>query len=64
LQKKMAQKEAHAKWYQNNKDEYNKKHFCAVCGGSFSKTHTNQHIATKKHQNALLKLNEFVAEEF
>ena len=64
LEKKKLQKEAHAKWYQKNKDEYNKKQFCAICGGSFSKTHTKQHIATKKHQEALNHFNELIEQDF
>jgi hypothetical protein len=44
-------------YYKRFKAKLNKKHFCDICGGSYTKTNISKHIQTKKHLKAVVSNN-------
>ena len=41
--------EYHKKYYETNKNKWNEKHLCEVCGAMYSYNSKYRHFKTKKH---------------
>jgi len=57
--KQFSQNEYNKTYYQENK---NKKSICVICGGKTSVFNSYQHKNTKKHQDALKKIDSMTPE--